>query len=86
MTDQPNASMEVGQVETHQLRQITPQLLWENHYKKFADDFNSMTDDEIESEKLIAEYQVDQHTEWLEAIAIWKKIGCPRTPKPEESQ
>lgn len=47
-------------------------------YKEYKSDFNSMTDDEIECESNIERQKLEEADSWLEAVAAWKLLGCPR--------
>lgn len=48
-------------------------------WKQYAGDFNSMTDEEIERETQSAQDLIDENTSWVEAVALWKIAGKPRT-------
>jgi len=47
-------------------------------WEKFKGDFNSMSDDEIETETREAQERIDTETDWVEAVASWKAAGKPR--------
>lgn len=47
-------------------------------WKQYENDFNSMTDEEIEEERQMAQNVVDEHEGWLEAVASWEAAGKPR--------
>lgn len=49
-----------------------------NFWKKYAGDFNSLTDEEVE--RLVKESQdiIDREEEWQEAVVSWKQAGKPR--------
>lgn len=47
-------------------------------WKQYSGDFNSMTDQEIDAETEISQNYIDEHTEWVEAVASWKAAGKPR--------
>jgi len=51
-------------------------------WKRYAADFNAMTDEEIESERRSAQDLVDEQEDWLEAVASWEDAGKPRTSTP----
>lgn len=51
----------------------------ENIWKEYENDFNAMTDEEIEDECRDCQNQVDDAQSWLEAVASWKMAGKPRT-------
>lgn len=53
-------------------------------WKEYADDFNGMTDEEIEDEVRISEELVAEHESWLEAVASWKAAGKPRSMDADE--
>ena len=48
-------------------------------WKEYAADFRNMTDAEIERESDRARREVEEHENWLEAVASWKAAGKPRT-------
>ncbi len=48
-------------------------------WKKYQNDFNNMSDDEVEYERSCAQDLVDEQEEWLEAVAAWEAAGKPRT-------
>ena len=50
-------------------------------WKRFAADFNAMTDEEVEETRVEAQETVDHEQEWLDAVASWEAAGRPRTPK-----
>lgn len=47
-------------------------------WKEYAADFRNMTDAEIERESDRARREVEEHENWLEAVASWKAAGKPR--------
>lgn len=47
-------------------------------WKKFAADFNAMTDAQIEFERKCSQDELDQAEEWLDAVASWEAAGKPR--------
>jgi hypothetical protein len=47
-------------------------------WKRYAADFNAMTDAEIERETEHSQSLVDEHEDWLEAVASWEAAGKPR--------
>lgn len=47
-------------------------------WKEYAGDFNSMTDEEIETETNQAQSLIDENESWVEAVAAWKNAGKPR--------
>lgn len=47
-------------------------------WKKYAADFNALTDAEIESESENSRREVEEGEEWLEAVASWQAAGKPR--------
>lgn len=51
----------------------------ENAWKKYAADFNGMSDQEIEAECNSCRDQVDEAESWLEAVALWEAAGKPRS-------
>lgn len=53
----------------------------EELWKKYAGDFNSMTDEEIEIDIRHAQDIVDEEQGWLDAVASWIKAGKPRDLK-----
>lgn len=48
-------------------------------WKKYAADFNAMTDAEIEAESQSSRRELEEAEEWLEAVASWQAAGKPRT-------
>tara|TARA_B110000902_G_C14151852_1_gene529842 strand:- start:347 stop:580 length:234 start_codon:yes stop_codon:yes gene_type:complete len=54
-------------------------------WKEYADDFNTMTDEEIESESQSAQNPIDENESWTEAVASWKAAGKPRTLLPPQA-
>lgn len=50
----------------------------ENIWKQYKNDFDSMTDAEIEKEVNEEQEKIDEAQEWLDAVASWKAAGCPR--------
>lgn len=50
----------------------------EDAWKRYAADFNGMTDEEVEEERRHAQNLVDEQEEWLEAVASWEAAGKPR--------
>lgn len=51
-------------------------------WKRYAADFNAMTDEEIERERSQAQSLVDEQEDWLEAVASWEAAGRPRESEP----
>lgn len=47
-------------------------------WKRYAADFNAMTDEEVEEERRRAQDLVDEQESWLEAVASWEAAGKPR--------
>lgn len=47
-------------------------------WKKYAADFNALTDKEVEYERAAAQALVDEQEDWLEAVASWEAAGKPR--------
>lgn len=47
-------------------------------WKKYAADFNGMTDAEIAASVRDAEEQLNEAEDWLEAVASWEAAGRPR--------
>lgn len=50
-------------------------------WKRYADDFNALTDEQVETERERAQSVVDEETDWLEAVASWEAAGKPREAK-----
>jgi hypothetical protein len=50
-------------------------------WKRYAADFNGMTDEEIEEETERSRREVEEHEDWLEAVASWEAAGKPRNVK-----
>lgn len=51
-------------------------------WKQYAGDFNAMTDEEIARETERSRQEVEEHEEWLEAVASWEAAGKPRGTEP----
>jgi len=47
-------------------------------WKKYAGDFNCMTDEEVDRELDCAIREVEEAESWIEAVASWKAAGKPR--------
>lgn len=47
-------------------------------WKEYENDFNAMTDEQIEAECRHEQNKLDEAESWLEAVAFWKKAGKPR--------
>ena len=47
-------------------------------WKRYAADFKAMTDAEIEAESERARNEIEEHEDWLEAVASWEAAGRPR--------
>lgn len=47
-------------------------------WKKYAADFNAMTDEEIERETQSCRDDLEEAESWLEAVASWEAAGRPR--------
>ncbi|WP_392352982.1 hypothetical protein V8F63_09525 [Brevundimonas sp. LF-1] len=54
-------------------------------WSHYQNDFDAMSDAEIEYEARRSQDQVDEAEDWLEAVAAWKAAGKPRT-KPQAEQ
>jgi hypothetical protein len=50
----------------------------DNLWKKYAGDFNSMTDDEVDDTVSDEQEKLKEAQEWLDAVASWKAAGKPR--------
>jgi hypothetical protein len=50
-------------------------------WKRYSADFDNMSNEEIEAETRHAQDLVDEHEDWLEAVASWEAAGRPRTTK-----
>lgn len=48
-------------------------------WEKYANDFNAMTDREIESESEAERNKQAEAEDWLEAVASWEQAGKPRS-------
>lgn len=48
-------------------------------WSQYQNDFDAMTDAEIEHEVRQSQDQLDEAESWLEAVAAWKAAGKPRT-------
>lgn len=53
---------------------MSPNEAW----KEYRNDFNAMSDEEIEHETRIAQNDLDEAESWLEAVASWEAAGRPR--------
>lgn len=51
----------------------------EELWKKYANDFNALTDAEIEHESSQARDQISECEDWLEAVISWEAAGKPRS-------
>lgn len=47
-------------------------------WKKYANDFRAMSDEEIAQESRYEQAKLDEAEEWLEAVASWEAAGKPR--------
>lgn len=47
-------------------------------WKRYEADFNGMTDQEIADETERGRREVEEHEDWLEAVASWEAAGKPR--------
>lgn len=47
-------------------------------WKRYANDFNAMTDEEVAEEVRRSEDQLAEAGGWLEAVASWEAAGRPR--------
>ena len=47
-------------------------------WKKYAADFDAMTDAQIDRETLEASDRIDADTEWVDAVTAWEAAGKPR--------
>jgi hypothetical protein len=50
----------------------------EEAWKRYAADFNAMTDENIKEETERCRREVDEAEDWLEAVASWEAAGKPR--------
>lgn len=48
-------------------------------WAQYQNDFDAMTDAEIEYETRRSQDQLDEAESWLEAVAAWEAAGRPRT-------
>ena len=53
-------------------------------WKRYARDFDNMTDAEVEEERRSAQETIDENEEWTEAVASWEAAGKPRSIKEDE--
>ena len=53
---------------------MTDEAMTDELWKKFQNDFNAMTDDEIDEEIC----EIKEHIIWFEAVSAWIKAGRPR--------
>lgn len=47
-------------------------------WKRYAADFDALTDDEVEHERAASQALIDENEEWTEAVASWVAAGRPR--------
>lgn len=47
-------------------------------WREYENDFNNLTDEQVEWEVRSAERDLDEAESWLEAVASWKAAGKPR--------
>lgn len=52
-----------------------------NVWDQYQNDFDAMTDKQIDEETRSARNEVEEHESWLEAVAAWDEAGRPRTNK-----
>ena len=65
--------------ETSGVADIVPsKAMSRPNWTKYAGDFRSMTDSQINMECKRAQDLIDSYEEWIEAVAEWKKAGKPR--------
>lgn len=50
-------------------------------YEKYQNDFNNLSDSEIEYITREEQDKLNEAEEWLEAVAAWEADGKPRTNK-----
>lgn len=55
-----------------------PQEITNDLWKEYENDFNAMSDDQIERECEEERRNLDTAESWLEAVESWKKAGKPR--------
>jgi hypothetical protein len=53
-------------------------------WQQYANDFNALTDEEIEAECDQCRRDIDEAESWLEAVAAWEADGKPRYVKKME--
>lgn len=51
-------------------------------WERYAADFRAMTDAEINEETERSRREVEEHEDWLEAVASWEAAGKPREAQP----
>lgn len=49
-------------------------------WKRYAADFDAMSDAQIERESERSRDQLEEAESWLEAVASWEAAGKPRSP------
>lgn len=47
-------------------------------WKRYQNDFDAMTDEEVAEETRRSEDQLAEAEDWLEAVASWEAAGRPR--------
>lgn len=55
-------------------------------WQHFQNDFDAMTDEEVEAERAQAQSIVDEQQDWLDAVAMWEAAGKPRTTPTDGGQ
>jgi len=50
-----------------------------NAWKEYENDFNALSDDQIERECESARLEFEEAESWLEAVALWRAAGSPRS-------
>lgn len=48
-------------------------------WSKYQNDFDAMTDKQVENEKKRSQDLIDEHEEFVEAVAAWEAAGRPRS-------
>ena len=48
-------------------------------WKEYEDDFNAMSDEEVEEETARCQNEITELESWLEAVASWEAAGKPRS-------
>ena len=51
----------------------------ETGWSMYQNDFDAMSDEDIEHETEVCRHDLEEAESWLEAVAAWEAAGRPRT-------